>query len=122
MEKSWGYCKNNWKPEARGLNPKPENTRKLLTPWNIHQQDLIQKPPYLQWNQALPKSQQVSEQDIHTKLILQQHRNITLSIKMQAAKSHTKPIDTSQLTTGHFIALHREEIQLHPPEHQRKLP
>ena len=41
---------------------------------------------------------------------------------MQAAKSHTKPIDTSQLTTGHFIALQREEIQLHPPELQQSFP
>ena len=38
------------------------------------------------------------------------------------AKSHTKPTDTSQFTTGHFIALQREEIQLHPPEHRSKLP
>ena len=37
---------------------------------------------------------------------------------MQAAQSHTKPIDISQLITGHFIALQREEIQLHPPEYQ----
>jgi len=50
-------------------------------------------------------------------LILQQCRNIALSIKIQAAQSHTKPIDTSKLTTGHFTALQREEIQLHPPEH-----
>ena len=42
-------------------------------------------------------------------LILQQCRNIALSIKIQAAQSHTKPIDTSKLTTGHFIALQREE-------------
>ena len=35
---------------------------------------------------------------------------------MQTAKSHTKPIDTSKLTIGHFIALQREEIQLHPPD------
>jgi len=53
----------------------------------------------------------------HTKLILQQHRNITLRIKTQGAKTHTKPIDTSKLTTGQFIALQREELQLHPPEH-----
>jgi len=38
------------------------------------------------------------------------------------AKRHTKPIDTSQLTTEHVIALQRDEIQLHPPEHRRKLP
>ena len=38
------------------------------------------------------------------------------------AKSHTNLIDTSKLTTGHFTALQREEMQLHPPEHQRTLP
>jgi len=53
----------------------------------------------------------------HTKLILQQCRNITLSIKIGVPKNHTKPIDTSKLTTAHLIALQREEIQLHPPEH-----
>ena len=55
-------------------------------------------------------------------LILQQYKNTAMNIKMQAAQSHTKPIDSSKLTTGHLIALQREEIQLHPPEHQRKLP
>ena len=45
-----------------------------------------------------------------------------LSIKRQAAQSHAKPIDTPKLTSGHFIALQREEIQLHPPEHRHKLP
>ena len=53
----------------------------------------------------------------HTMLIFQKRRNNTLSIIIQVAKSHTKPIDTSKLTTGHFIALLSEEIQLHPPEH-----
>ena len=41
------------------------------------------------------------------------------------AKSHTKPIDTLdtlELKTGHFIALQKEEIQLHTPENQHKLP
>ena len=58
----------------------------------------------------------------HTELILKQRRTIALSIKTQLAKSHTKSIDASKLTTGHFIALQREEIQFHPPEHRRKLP
>ena len=57
----------------------------------------------------------------HTKLILQQLRNITLSIKIQVPKSHTKPIDTSKLTTGHLIAFQREGIQLHPPGNLEKL-
>ena len=54
--------------------------------------------------------------------ILQQSSNSALSIKKQAAQSHTKPIDTPKLTTGHLIALHREEIQIHPLEHRCKLP
>jgi len=54
--------------------------------------------------------------------ILQQHREITLNFNIQAAQSHTKPIDISKLITGHFIALQREEIQLYPPEHGHKLP
>ena len=54
-------------------------------------------------------------------LILQQLRNIALSIKIQAAQSHTKPTDTPKLTIAHFIALQREEIQLHPTEHRLKL-
>jgi len=54
--------------------------------------------------------------------IFQKHRNIALNFNIQAAQSHTKPIDISKLTTGHFIALQTEEIQLHPPEHQHKLP
>jgi len=49
--------------------------------------------------------------------ILQQHKNIALSFNIQAAQSHTKPTDISKLITGHFIALQREEMQLHPPEH-----
>ena len=44
-----------------------------------------------------------------------------MNIKRQVAQRHIKPIDTPKLTTGHFIALQREEIQLHPPEHRRKL-
>ena len=47
----------------------------------------------------------------HTKII-QQNRNITLSIKMQAAKRPTKLIDNSKLIAGYFTALQREEIQL----------
>ena len=58
----------------------------------------------------------------HTMLILQQSRNTALSIKRQAAQSYAKPIDTPKLTTGHFIALQREELQLHSPEHRHKLP
>ena len=45
--------------------------------------------------------------------ILQQHRNIALSLNTQAAQGHTKPTDLSELTTGHVTALQREEIQLH---------
>ena len=58
----------------------------------------------------------------HTMLILQQSRNTTLSIKRQAAQSHTKPTDTQKLHTGHFVALQSKEIQFYPPEHRCKLP
>ena len=58
----------------------------------------------------------------HTILILQQNRNTTLNIKRWAAQSHAKPIDIPKLTTGHFIALYRGEIQLHPSEHRHKFP
>ena len=62
MEKSWGYCKNKTASQRQEvLNPKLGNIRKILTPGNINQQKLIQKPPYLQWNQAPPKSQQGSK-------------------------------------------------------------
>ena len=40
-------------------------------------------------------------------LILQQHRNIALSIKIQAAQSHTKPIDPFKIHCRHFIALQK---------------
>ena len=49
-------------------------------------------------------------------------QDTTLKIKRQAAQSHAKPIDTQKLTTGHFKALQREEIQLHTPEHRYKFP
>ena len=42
----------------------------------------------------------ISSRARHTRLILLQQRNIALSIKIQAAQSHSKPIDTSKLTTG----------------------
>ena len=66
--------------------------------------------------------EQTSFRARNTKLILQQSRNIKLSTKIQVANSYTKPIDTSKLTIGHLIALQREDIQLHPPEHRSKLP
>ena len=55
-------------------------------------------------------------------LILQQNRNTTLNIKRLVAQSNAKPIDSPKLTTGNFIALQREEIQFHSPEHRHKLP
>ena len=85
------------------------------------------------WTRAHPKTliptlksrstqERTSLRARHTKLILQQGRNIALSIKIQVVKRHTKTIDTPKLTTGYFIALKREEIQLHAPEHKHKFP
>ena len=44
-----------------------------------------------------------------------------MNIKRWTAQSHAKLIDTPKLTSGHFTALQREEIQFHPPEHRHKL-
>ena len=49
-------------------------------------------------------------------------KETSLNFKRCAAQSHTKPIGTPRLTTGHFIELQREEIHLHSPEHQHKFP
>ena len=54
--------------------------------------------------------------------ILQQHKDIVLSFNIQAAQSHTNPIDMSKLTTGDFVALQRKEIWLHPTEHRTQAP
>ena len=62
-----------------------------------------------------------SSRERHFMLTLQHHRNPNVSIKTQAVQSHAKPTDTPKHTTGHFIALQREEIQLQPPEHRHKL-
>ena len=78
-------------------------------------------PPYLHWNQAPPKGQQVPEQDIPHQFSSNSGIQPWASID-RLAQSHTKPTDISKLTTGHFIALQREEIQLEPPEHRYKLP
>jgi len=58
----------------------------------------------------------------HAMLILQESRNTALTIKRQASQSYAKPIDTLKHTTGYSIALQKEEIQLHPPEHRCKIP
>ena len=34
----------------------------------------------------------------------------------------SRSVVSDSLTTGHFIALQREEIPLHPPKHRCKLP
>jgi hypothetical protein len=84
------------------------------------------------WTRAHPKAsiptlkpsttqEPTSSRARHTTQILQQRRNIALSFNIQAAQIHTKPIDISKLTTGHFTALWRE-VQLHPPEQGRKVP
>ena len=74
---------------------------------------------YFVYKKKINLGQQVPEQDMQ---ILQQHRNTALSFNIQAAQSYSKPTDISKLITGHFIALQREEIQLHLPEHWHKLP
>ena len=48
------------------LKSKTWENQKTPDSMEINEQELIQKPPYLYGNQAPPKSQQVSEQDIPT--------------------------------------------------------
>ena len=54
------------KTRGRRLKSKTWELQKSPDYENINRQELIQKPPYLHWNQAPSKSQQVSEQDIPT--------------------------------------------------------
>ena len=121
IEKSRGYSKN--KTESQRQEAKIQNLR---TPENsLLQGTLIDK-------RSSKSLHTYTETKLHPRVKKfqsktyqansQQRRNITLSIKIQAAKSHTEPIDTSQHTTGHLIALQREQIQLHPPEHQASFP
>ena len=104
------------KSEARGLNPKLENTRELLIPGNI-----LAQPKAIPTKKPSSTQEPTSSRVRHTTLILQQHRNRALGIKRQAAQSYAKPIDTPKLTIEHFVALQREEIHLHPPECKCKL-
>ena len=43
-------------------------------------------------------------------------KRLLMKVKEESEKIGLK------LTTGHFIAFQREDIQLHPPEHRHKLP
>jgi len=67
-------------------------------------------PPYLH-----PRANKLQSKTYHANSPATQ--NITLSLNIQADQSHTKPSNISKLITGHFIALRKEETQLHPPEH-----
>ena len=58
----------------------------------------------------------------HIMLIIQQNSNKALDIQRQAVQSYAKPVNTQKHTTGYFIALQREWIQLHTPEYRHKLP
>ena len=61
-----------------------------------------------------PRANKFQSKTYHTNSPATQELQYT-GFNIQAAQSHTKPIDISKLTTGHFIALQREEIQ---PTHQ----
>ena len=135
MEKSWGYCKmitetqrqkdqlqnfrtseNSWL-QGTLIEKSPPKSLHTYTETKFHQLKLETK-----LHQLKPSSKPKSSSTRRTTLILQKNRNTTLNIKRWAARNHTKPIDTSKFTTGYFIALQREEIQLHPPEHRHKFP
>ena len=54
--------------------------------------------------------------------ILQKHSNLALSFNTQTSQSHSKASDISLHITRHFIALQREEIQLHPQNTDTSFP
>ena len=87
----------------------------------MNRQELTQKPPHLTLKPTSTK-EPTSSRARHTILILQESKNIAMSIKTQAAQSQAEHIETPKLTTGHFTALQREEMRLHQPEHTYKLP
>ena len=102
MEKSSGYCKNKTESQRQEAYIQNENTGKLLTPGNVNQQELIQKPP-LPTLKPSSTQEPTSSRARHTMLILQQSRNTALNIKRQAAQSHAKPIDTPKM---YYCTLH----------------
>ena len=66
MEKSWGYCNKKTENQRQEVGPKPENTRELLTPGTINQQELIQKPPYLHWTKHHPRDNKFQSKTYYT--------------------------------------------------------
>ena len=90
MEKSWGNYKNKTESQKQETNAKMWECQK--TP-DSRDHYLTKAHPKASVPTMKPSSTQepTSFRARHTKLILQQHRNITLNTKIQAAKSHTKP-------------------------------
>jgi len=93
----------------------PENTREFLHPGTLI--DRSSSNGLLPTLKPSTTQGPTSSKARHTMQILQQHRNITLSLNIQADQSYTKLTDISEPITGHFISLQKEEIQLHAPEH-----
>ena len=109
--------------KTRGRRLKSKSWEHQRTP-DSREHESIRAHPKASIPTLKPSSTQepTSSRARHTTQILQQRRNIALSCNTQATRSHTKPI--RHLKT-HYWTLHciqREEIQLHPPEHQRKPP
>ena len=104
------------KPEAGDLSPKPENTRKLLTTGNIsNKRPSKSLHTYAETNHHSRASKFQSKTYHANSPATQEH-----SPKHQhtgCPKSHLTQRPISKLTTGHSIALQREEIQFHAPEH-----
>ena len=125
LQKRWRCLEANVRTrlKTRGRRLKSKNLRTPENSWLqgtlINKRSLKASIPTLTPNTT---QEPASSRARHTTQILQQHRNKALSLNIQAAQSNTKPIDISKLTTGHFIALQREAIQLHLPEHWHKLP
>ena len=58
--------KEDWKPEAGGLSPNPENTTEILTPGNINRQDLIKRLHTYTETKYHPRANKFQSKTYHT--------------------------------------------------------
>ena len=83
-------------PEAGGLNAKLENTRKLLTPGNINQPEIMQKPPYLHWTKLHPRANKFQSKTYHgNSPAMQEHSSVQslshVRLFVTPLLQHTRP-------------------------------
>ena len=107
------------KTRGRRLNPKLESTRKLLTPGTLIDKSSSKSPHTYTETKLHPRANEFHRKTYHAiSPAMQEH---SPELQYTGCPKSRNTHDTSKLTTGHLIALQREEAQLHPPEHRYKL-